>query len=116
MDIFWSQTFPLSLFISKVVVTSIIIICFKLHVILKKKKAHFFSAYRCQASWDYILEKCDVKMAPQILDITDKICSSAQKQMSHTVKRIVKGLERSVFFKSVLPSFIHSMTKEDKNR
>lgn len=71
---------------------------------------------RCQASWDYILKKCDDKMAPHILDITHKICSSAQKQMSHTVKRIVKGLEKSVFFKSVLPSFIHSMTKENNNR
>ena len=78
-------------------------------------KAHFLPACRCQASWDYILKKCDNKMAPQILDITDKICSGAQKQMSHTARRIVKGLEGSVFFKSVLPSFIHSMTKENNN-
>ena len=55
-------------------------------------------------------------MAPQILDIMDKICSSAQKQMSDTVKEIVKGLERSMFFKSVLPCFIDSVTKENNNR
>jgi len=55
-------------------------------------------------------------MAPQILDIIDKICSSAQTQMSDPARRIVEGLERSVFFKSVLPSFIHSMAKENYNR
>ena len=63
--------------------------------------------------WDYILKKCNSCMVPQILEIIDKICSSAQMQMSHTVRGIVKGLERSVFFKSVLPSFIHSITKEN---
>lgn len=55
-------------------------------------------------------------MAPQILDIMDKMCSGAQKQMSDTVREIVKGLERSVFFKSVLRSFIHGATKENNNR
>jgi len=79
-------------------------------------KAHFLSAYRCQASWDYILKNCNDEMAPQILDIIDKICSSAQTQMSDPARRIVVGLERSVFFKSVLPSFIHSMAKENYNR
>lgn len=71
---------------------------------------------RCRASWDYVLKKCDDKMAPQILDIMDKMCSSGQKQMSDTVREIVKGLERSVFFKSVLRSFIHGTTKENNNR
>ena len=81
-------------------------------------KTHFHPVCtcRCQASWDYVLKTCDDKMAPQILDIMGKICSSTQKQMSNTARRIVKGLERSVFFQSVLPSFIHSATKENSNR
>lgn len=79
-------------------------------------KQNTLSTCRCRASWDYVLKKCSDKMAPQILDIMDKICSGAQRQMSDTVREIVKGLERSVFFKSVLPSFIRSVRKENNNR
>ena len=85
---------------------------------IEQIKTHFHPVCtcRCQASWDYVLKTCDDKMAPQILDIMGKICSSTLKQMSDTARRIVKGLERSVFFQSVLPSFIHSATKENSNR
>ena len=53
-------------------------------------------------------------MALQILSIVDKICSSAQKQMSHAVSKIVKGFKQSLFFTSFLPGFLDDMT-EDSN-
>lgn len=55
-------------------------------------------------------------MALQILSIVDKICSSAQKQMSHTVSKIMEGFQQSVFFTSFLPDFIDNMTEESSIR
>ena len=70
--------------------------------------------------WDYILElsveKYTSEMALQILSILDKICSSAQKQMSHTVCKIVRGFQHSVFFMSFLPSYVGDMTEESNIR
>ena len=55
-------------------------------------------------------------MALQILSILDKIFSSAQKQMSHTVSKIAKGFQQSVFFTSFLPGFIEKMTDKSTIR
>ena len=55
-------------------------------------------------------------MALQILSILGKICSSAQKQMSPTVSKIVRGFQQSVFFKSFLPGFVENMTEESDFR
>ena len=73
---------------------------------------------RYHAAWDYILskEKYTPEMALQILSILYKICSSAQKQMSHTVSKIVRGFQQSVFFMSFLPCFVKDMTEESKIR
>ena len=75
---------------------------------------------RCHAVWDYILElsteKYTTEMALQILSILDKICSSAQKQMSHTVTKIVRGFQQSVFFMSFLPEFVKNMMEESNIR
>ena len=75
---------------------------------------------RYHAVWDYILElpteKYTPEMALQILSILDKICSSAQKQMSHTVSKIARGFQQSVFFTSFLPGFIENMTEESHIR
>ena len=75
---------------------------------------------RCHAVWDYILElsteKYTPEMALQILSILDKICSSAQKQMSHTVSKIVRGFQQSVFFLAFLPCFVEKMTEESNIR
>ena len=50
------------------------------------------------------------QMIFQILEIVNKICSSAP--MSHTVCGIVQGFQQSVLFRSALPSFIKKMTEE----
>ncbi len=55
-------------------------------------------------------------MALQILSIVDKICSIAQKQMSHTVSKIMGGFQQTAFFTSFLPDFIGSVTKEGSIR
>ena len=76
--------------------------------------------FRCHAVWDYILElsveQYTSQMALQILSIIDKICSSAQKQMSHTVSKIVKGFQQSLFFMSYLPGFVDNMTDKSNIR
>ncbi|PFX18911.1 Helicase required for RNAi-mediated heterochromatin assembly 1 [Stylophora pistillata] len=71
---------------------------------------------RCTAVWDYILERSkeqyDTTMAVQILSIVDKICSGAQKNMSHTVIQLVKKFQQSAFFKTFFPDFINEMTED----
>lgn len=75
---------------------------------------------RCHAVWDYILElsveKYTPEMALKILSILDKICSSEQKQMSHTVSKIVRGFQQSVFFTLFLPGFVENMIEESNIR
>ena len=51
-------------------------------------------------------------MAMQILSIVDKICSSAQRNMSHTVTNLVKKFQGSAFFESFFPDFVNE-TIED---
>ena len=48
-------------------------------------------------------------MAMQILSIVDKICSSAQKNMSPTVTHLVKKFQGNAFFKSVFPDFVNKI-------
>nr|XP_058942771.1 NFX1-type zinc finger-containing protein 1-like [Pocillopora verrucosa] len=71
---------------------------------------------RCTALWEYILELpkalYTTPMTMQILSIVDKICSSAQRNMSHTVTNLVKKFQGSAFFKSFFPDFVNE-TIED---
>ena len=60
------------------------------------------------------MENYSPKMTCQILEIIDKISSSAR--MSHSVNDIVKGFQRSEFFGTVLPDFIDKMTELHEKR
>ena len=53
-------------------------------------------------------------MAKQILFIVDKICSSAQRNMSHTVTNLVKKFQGSAFFKSVFPDFVNETIEDGR--
>ena len=87
-----------------------------MYVLVLKIMNQFVCVSRHHAVWDYILElsteKYTSEMALQILSILDKICRSAQKQMSHTVTKIVRRFQQSVFFISFLPDFVKNLTEE----
>ena len=72
---------------------------------------------RCRAAWNYTLElskeKYSTKMTLQILEIIDKICSTAQ--MPYTVSEIVKDFQRSDFFRKVLHDFIENTCMTEKS-
>ena len=74
--------------------------------------------FRCTALWEYILElpkaQYTTPMARQILSIVDKICSSAQRNMSHTVTNLVKKFQGSAFFKSVFPDFVNETIEDGR--
>ena len=74
--------------------------------------------FRCAALWEYVLElpkaQYTTPMAMQILSIIDKICSSAQRNMSHTVTNLVKKFQGSAFFKSVFPDFVNETIEDGR--
>ena len=74
--------------------------------------------FRCAALWEYVLElpkaQYTTSMAMQILSIVDKICSSAQRNMSHTVTNLVKKFQGSAFFKSFFPDFVNETIEDGR--
>ena len=65
-------------------------------------------------SWNFPKHSYTTPMAMQILSIIDKICSSAQRNMSHTVTNLVKKFQGSAFFKSVFPDFVNETIEDGR--